>query len=1257
MNNRLFTAIVFAGAVLYGANLTFHASFDNGVSADFAQGSSEPVEVLSDVACQEDGILGKCVKIGPWKDVETPGTTEIQDRDYRYVYNAAKNLNAAKGAMSFWVKPVDWDGKDVGPHRLFVQLVGPNRTSMTIYKVMNNSSLYCHIVSQGTASGKAMGRINGWKNGVWHHIVVCWSKGALNTFIDSVQSGSMSYTDFSTPITQIHLGKLGWLHQIGASCLDDFRVYDAPLTMSEIEALYNKGNVGDKRRMSIALGRAKNVPVMDGSIDKDEYLLGATGFFQFKKNDLNPQNKQVEYYLSQDGEKLYIGMASPAPAKPKMQVYLDRDGNVWEDETVEIHFDVIGKKHYQFIMNPADGIFDSCNGDPKWNSPHAVHKSTLKDGRWTFEFAIPFADLELTGDALGINLCRSYQTPLLLSSMAPVKTAYADYPNFCQVKLLKEELPPMQLASLDGLNRKRLELSARSTAGGKCTVSYGDSGRDEIALEDSTKSISKENLPAACPVTVTLSTPDGKEVYCNTFEVLKRNPVAINYIYTDMATDTIKIALTSLLDKSERGILKLDISKRFGDELVESVEIPLSKFDDSFFEVEYPAAKLPLGPYVLDATYISPVGESTTVFKEEWLKPEKQKLIDYTADEMVKLQPPWKPLVLNGETVSTAFNECSFGNGYLSQVTSLEHELFANASFIEIDGQREAMFDAPVFDNHGDYCKVTQRAEYGGVAVQLESRMEFDGLVKTRMTILPKNGGSKVLTMRLCFPLKTEHVKYVNAFNEYGNEWGKSGVLSDDKEWRTDIFKLFSFWIGDEQSGFSFVCRNAKGWHCKETGKSFQLMPANDGSRLAVLNLVDTEFALKEPRTIEFAVMASPSRPLSPELLRTQFRVWQMWSGSFSTFYDYHEPGYLLPKPGNPNFFHYIGVGISPHCAAFNYYQEDWNRGTLGAVSEDIVPKNLEERNKVHYWSACLNSNSFLNYKIDRVKYVINQDSYNVHNLYFDLLRGQACSSKGHGCFWKDDFGREWKSFDWEGRRILLRELRAELLKRNPKGYISLHSHYQRLPMVLSFGDMHVGGEDFVFEVGKTGNYYDIVNSPILRAYSIAYGSGLKCIFIPQLHRSLYFIKPGTTFDEKLPKNITATRHIALMLLIHDIDGWTAMGEFIKIWNLQSEFGWDKSVVFEPFWNNHGLFDIMSDSSGKVIASVFRRDGRFLLAMLNDSYQESDVTIRLDFKHLLGKDAPSIIKDFYAPNATHTAKDGMLELNFPPREGTILWFE
>ena len=1249
------------GTVLFGANLTLHVSFDKGLAADVANGKREPDAVQSNVAYQEDGVSGKGIKIGPWKNVETPGTTEVQDRNYRYVYSGMKNLNSEKGAMSFWVKPVDWDGKDAAPHRLFVHLNAPNKATMTIYKVLNNPSLYCHIVSQGVGVAKPMGRIADWKKGEWHHIVVCWEKGALSTFVDGVMGGTMSFNPFDCQFTQIVLGRLGWQFESGASAMDELRVYDAPLSMNEIEGLYNGSAKVGKGEMRLNVGKAKKAPVVDGIIGKDEYVLGAAGFIQYNKRSLIPKERQVEYYLSHDGERLYVGMASPAPVFPKVQKFMGRDGNVWEDETVEIHIDVIGKKQYQFIMNPSDGIYDSRNRDTSWNSENAVHKSVLRNGIWSFEFSIPFSDIDLTGDSIAINLCRSYQTPLLLSCLVPVTSGYAQFSNFCKVKLLPQVVEPVQLVSIDGLSRKRLELYARGVNGGKCCVSYGGKERDEIALADDYRSIVRENIGAGCPVEITLSTADGQEVYSNTLEVSRILPLTMNYIYTDIATETIKIAATSLLDKSARGKLLLEISKRFGGEKVDSVEIPLGKSDGNTFEIPYRASHLPYGHYVLEGTYISPLDEKMSVFKEEWVRPEKQKIIDYYAAEMVKVQPPWQPLQFSGRTVFTAFNDCTFGESspYVSQVTAMKRKLFAGGSFIEIDGKRDASMMQMAIRNEGDYCMIRQTCTFpGGLKIEMDSTMEFDGMVKTRMELVPPAEGIDINSLKLCFPLQKSLAKYVNAFNGFGNEWGKSGVLSDEKEWRTDIYKFFSFWIGDEKAGFSFACRNTKGWHCRDTGKSFQLLPAEYNMRLAVLNIIDTPMRLKERRHISFAVMPSPSRPLSQELLRTQFRKWSMWSGYYSLFYDYHEPEFLQSRPGNPNYFHYIGIGISPHSPAFNYYQQDWNCGTLGAVAEDIIPKNLAERNRVHFWSGCLNSDSFLNYKIDRVKFIINYEPLKVHNLYFDLMRGHACSSKGHGCVWKDDFGREWKSFDWEGRRVLLREVREELLKKNPNGYISLHSHNQRLPMILSFGDMHVGGEDFVYEVGREGNYYDIVNSQILRAYSTAYGSGLKCLFIPQLQRSLMFVKPGTTFDEKLPKNILATRHIALMLLIHDVDGWTAMNEFKRIWDFESEFGWDKDVIFEPFWDNHELFEIASDSTGgKVIASVFRREGRFMFATLNDSGGESDATVHIDFKRLLGKDAPSRIRDCFEPDAKYTVKDGTVDLHFKPREGKILWFE
>ena len=118
------------------------------------------------------------------------------------------------------------------------------------------------------------------------------------------------------------------------------------------------------------------------------------------------------------------------------------------------------------------------------------------------------------------------------------------------------------------------------------------------------------------------------------------------------------------------------------------------------------------------------------------------------------------------------------------------------------------------------------------------------------------------------------------------------------------------------------------------------------------------------------------------------------------------------------------------------------------------------------------------------------------------------------------------------------------------------------------------------------------------------------------------------------------------------------MNEFVKIWNFESEFGWDKDVIFEPFWDNHGLFEIVSDSTGgKVIASVFRRDGRFLLAILNDSPKDAKVAIKFDLKQLIGKDAPTKIKGLYAPDAQHKFAAGVLNMEFKPREGDVIWIE
>ena len=130
--------------ILSAANPLFKADFENGFKADFAKGNASPTTVADKLEMQTDGISGKALRIGIWDNILTPGTTEVRQRKYSYVYKAENNIEHDKGSISFWVAPGDWDGSSVKPMRVFVSADG-NGNSMMIYKIYNAPYLYFYI--------------------------------------------------------------------------------------------------------------------------------------------------------------------------------------------------------------------------------------------------------------------------------------------------------------------------------------------------------------------------------------------------------------------------------------------------------------------------------------------------------------------------------------------------------------------------------------------------------------------------------------------------------------------------------------------------------------------------------------------------------------------------------------------------------------------------------------------------------------------------------------------------------------------------------------------------------------------------------------------------------------------------------------------------------------------------------------------------------------------------------------------------------
>ena len=103
------------------------------------------------------------------------GTSGDKNKLYHAVFQTPGVPGREQGTISFYVKPVDWNGDDKDFH-VFFQAAGPDAT-LLIYKYINSSNLMFLIGPSKPVNGKYLWNMTGtgvrkWKAGEWHHIAV-----------------------------------------------------------------------------------------------------------------------------------------------------------------------------------------------------------------------------------------------------------------------------------------------------------------------------------------------------------------------------------------------------------------------------------------------------------------------------------------------------------------------------------------------------------------------------------------------------------------------------------------------------------------------------------------------------------------------------------------------------------------------------------------------------------------------------------------------------------------------------------------------------------------------------------------------------------------------------------------------------------------------------------------------------------------------------------------------------------------------------
>lgn len=150
----------------------------------------------------------------------------------------------------------------------------------------------------------------------------------------------------------------------------------------------------------------KEAPKIDGTLDDAAWKQAAT-YTDFKTPDGKASKAKTKLYIMQDDKTVYIAVEcfdTEKALKGLVADIKDHDGEVWNDDDVELFIDPTNKRdlYYHVIINSKGVTFDGTQKgegglekDESWNPKY---QSAAKVGKesWVAEFAFPVSMFNAT---------------------------------------------------------------------------------------------------------------------------------------------------------------------------------------------------------------------------------------------------------------------------------------------------------------------------------------------------------------------------------------------------------------------------------------------------------------------------------------------------------------------------------------------------------------------------------------------------------------------------------------------------------------------------------------------------------------------------------------------------------------------------------------------------------------------------------------------------------------------------------------------
>ena len=1165
-------------------SLLFQADFDGfSVTADYAKGKKESTT-----------FANPSLHLRMWEGITKKDNALVMDKTEECRYPIKDNFDPRQGTVSLWVAPLNWKTGNKSMEVFF--WAQQKNWQIYIEKYVWGNHLYFYLKNDlAPGSKKAFSAValldeKNWPLNKWHKLDAVWDRNGMKLYVDGILPKTVAWRkpeirfdapmEFPAPDPKgfFCLGrKSSGKDKEHRTAYDNLRIYNRPLSAKEIRDDYLKYAVSEfgsqRELLTASIPRSVKEIRVDGRIDPEEWSdAAAVPVCQMcgcSKNKTQQLNGKV--YLKHDHENLYIACFSDAPAKKR--VHRNRDGNLWEDDSFEIHLRSEKRNvRCQFIINANGAVFDSCNAVSKWN---ANLKSAAFAGpqSWSAELAIPLADLKLSppDDSWTGNF---YISSYLNRDPGAFGWAYAggayNAPKSFGRLLFPDAPVFLNIRKLGNFPSGQLDLElAKQPASLKVSAFYEQENGTRI--EYSTD-------PCVTPWKTAL--PPGRQRLVVSARDLKGKTVGFyeGFYYVNRPMELLfdcrpkenRIAVSVNLNSAGKKLLDRLSSGVVGTVRLraESSGKEYSRKDfttrESVFEVSLPLPdQLPQGNYRIEAEIAgaAPLKESIR-FRVPDMTPYQVRIgADHTVPE------PWTAVKKVDRTRFRVLDrEYVFGAGpFPEQIVSRGLKLLTAGPELKID-QQKIEWDAPrIVKEYPDHIELTGKGKSQDFIFSWQGQLWFDGMYKVDWSMTPVKGWGKIGGMTLNFRMPREIGRYV--FKQHYDtslyKW-----KNDRIEWRFDPLKNpygNLVWLSGIEKGLAWHSRSNANW-LNRPGENNIILSRNDNEIDFCAKIISRKAEVKKTLAYTMVFQGTPSRsPLKnwrdhnyggyrvPTMQNLQLggggdHVWndyrtpQRWTTPSS-----HKPRwvnrYLKEQEArrkNPptwrtrSYLPYRGIPytmpshLGTNEAEYDYFFRDW-------VTLPVCIWGYREDGVPHTDYACCGSTGITDLLLYNLTELFKLNP-NIGGIYNDCAHSRVCENPRHGCGGIDAFGQKFSSSTLLGQReYMMREYK--LIRRHGKIMVNHVPGADMVPFVHDFSDHVWPGEEFTNPFASNPNWFYCESIPLEHWQSAMNWKirGISVILLPEPGRAAGYAPSLKARKKDFLTNPEWAIRTMTPVLVHDV--------------------------------------------------------------------------------------------------------------------------